>query len=1097
MAMSNRERVERTLAILNRGLVPFVERELKAVHGDRWVGVTVGFVPEHREAGGKVDWDTHALLKVMWNQWNDVFRKTLGQMERSLVSELIGFRNKWAHQEAFSLDDAYRMMDSAERLLRAVSAPEADEVQREKMELQRTRYEEQARRKYQRAAAASVQGQPLKDLPPWREVVTPHPDVTSGRYAQAEFAADLAQVHRGEATPEYQDPREFYHRTFITEGLRRLLIGALQRLAGEAVDPIIQLQTNFGGGKTHALIALYHLASGTDLTALPGLDEVLQEAGVKPPQGIKPAVIVGSALSPANTVTKDDGTVVHTLWGEMAWQLLGPEGYAYVREADEHGVNPGSDALRQLLSAAAPCLILIDEWIVYVRDLLGKDDMPGGTFDAAFGFAQSLTEAVRAVPKALLVASIPASDNEIGGEAGKIALERLRNVFGRMDSPWRPASAEEGFEIVRRRLFQPITDPEKHKARDVVARAFGEYYRQHSTEFPAECRELDYERRVRDAYPIHPELFARLYSDWSTLDKFQRTRGVLRLMAKVIQILWERNDGSLLILPASIPIDDPVVKSELTNYLDDNWVPIIDSDVDGPHSLPLRLDNRNPTLGRYSACRRVARTIYLGSAPTVGTANRGIDDRHVKLGCTQPGESVATFGDALRRLLDRASYLFSDQGRYWYDTHQNVTKTARDRAAQLSQETVREEIKRLLRAEQRSRGDFIKVYPAPVASGDVPDETETRLVILAPEYPYVRGADLSPALEEANEILGNRGTSPRSYRNTLVFLAADQERLNDLETAVRSQLAWRSIVEDWETLGLNAYQKRQAEDRAEGEQRTVNQQLPEVFRWLLVPVQKRGEEVKWQAIRVQGDGSLAVRASKRLKKDGLLYTNFAPTELRMELDRVPLWRGDHVPITQLMEDFARYLYLPRLRSPELIVHAIEQGIRMLSWEQDSFAYAEGYDEKEKRYRGLIAGRMHSIIVNPQALVVKPDVAARQLEQELEVPAAAEKSGKPTETGSDGERPTGTTGKPQAPTKPETKLCRFYGSVALDPLRIGTQAGQIGEEVIQHLAALPSAEVEVTLEIQIKVPDGIPDDKVRIVTENCTTLGFDSQEFEKE
>ena len=1094
MAMSNRERVGRTLDILKDGLAPFVERELKATYGDKWIGITNGIVPERRETGGKIDWDIQALLRLMWDQWNDVFKKTLGHMERSLVSELRTFRNKWAHQEAFTLDDAYRVMDSAERLLRAISAPEADEVQREKMELQRTRYEEQARRKYQRVAATSVQGTPLSDLLPWREIVTPHPDVTSGRYAQAEFAADLSQVYRGEATPEYQDPREFYYRTFITEGLRRLLVGAIQRLAGEAVDPIIQLQTNFGGGKTHSLIALYHLAAGVNLADLPGLEPVLKEAGVKPSKEVKPAVIVGSALSPADTITKDDGTVVHTLWGEIAWQLLGPEGYAYVRAADEHGVNPGSDALRKLLSAAAPCLILIDEWIVYVRDLLGKTDMPGGTFDAAFGFAQSLTEAVRAVPGALLVASIPASDNEIGGEAGRTALERLKNVFGRMDSPWRPASAEEGFEIVRRRLFQPITDPEKHKARDVVAKAFGEYYRQHSTEFPAECRELDYERRIRDAYPIHPELFERLYSDWSTIDKFQRTRGVLRLMAKVIQILWERNDRSLLILPASVPIDDPAVKSELTHYLEDNWVPIIDSDVDGPHSLPLRIDNENPTLGRYSACRRVARTIYIGSAPTIGTANRGIDDRHVKLGCTQPGESVATFGDALRRLLDHASYLFSDQGRYWYDTHQNVTKTARDRAAQLSQETVLEEIKRLLRNEQGKRGDFVKVYPAPASSGDVPDEMETRLVILSPEHPHVKGEDSSPALRKAQEILANRGNSPRSYRNTLVFLAADRERLNELETAVRNYLAWQSIVDDWESLGLNAYQKRQAENRSEEARRTVEQQLPEAFRWLLVPVQKLGEDIEWQAVRVQGEGSLAVRAAKRLKRDGLFATEFSPTGLRMELDRVPLWRGDHVSIKQLMEDFARYLYLPRLRSPSLILHAIEQGIGMLSWKQDSFAYAEGYDEKEKRYRGLVAGQTHSIIVDDETLLVKPDVAERQLEEERKTRVSAgevkESSETKVKTQQHGRSTT------EAQQEEEFKPRRFYGSVALDPLRIGTQAGQIGEEVIQHLAALPSAHVEVTLEIQIEVPDGIPNDKVRIVTENCRTLGFDAQEFEE-
>src|SRR5208283_3876764 len=174
--------------------------------------------------------------------------------------------------------------------------------------------------------------------------------------------------------------------------------------------------------------------------------------------------------------------------------------------------------------------------------------------------------------------------------------------------------------------------------------------------------------RLKAAYPIHPEMFDRLFNDWSSLDKFQRTRGVLRLMAGVIHSLWEREDRSLLILPASVPIDDPAVQFELTRYLDDPWVSVLEKDVDGPHSLPLQVDRENPNLGRYSACRRVSRTIYLGSAPTLRAANRGLEDRNIKLGCVQPGESVATFGDALRRLTDKATYLYVDGKRYWYST---------------------------------------------------------------------------------------------------------------------------------------------------------------------------------------------------------------------------------------------------------------------------------------------------------------------------------------------------------------------------------------------------------------------------------------------
>ena len=226
-----------------------------------------------------------------------------------------------------------------------------------------------------------------------------------------------------------------------------------------------------------------------------------------------------------------------------------------------------------------------------------------------------------------------------------------------MESSWRPASAEEGFEIVHADMWLfddlPAESAPAPRRRHQSAFEFA-FYRAQKGEFPSGVGEQDYERRLAAAYPIHPELFDRLYGEWSTLDKFQRTRGVLRLMAAVVHELWERSDANLLIMPATVPIDAPQVSSELTRYLEDGWTPVIESDVDGPNALPLRLDRENaPTLGRYSATRRVARTIYLGSAPTQQAANRGIDDRSVKLGCVQPGETPATFGDALRRLTDQ------------------------------------------------------------------------------------------------------------------------------------------------------------------------------------------------------------------------------------------------------------------------------------------------------------------------------------------------------------------------------------------------------------------------------------------------------------
>ena len=641
MAITNRERVGRALEILQAGLAPFVERELEGTYKNRLKHEAVRLTGNSFLAEKAVrEWDVAALFKIMWEGWNDVFRKTLDAEKRNLVSELWNFRNRWAHQEGFSSDDTYRVLDSGVRLLEAISAPQVEELRRMRTELLRARFEEELRAEKRKTGLPLVEAVTEKALKPWREVIEPHPDVTGGRYVQAEFAADLWQVYRDEASYEYQDPGEFFRRTYLTESLRRILKNAVERIVGKGGEPVVQLQTNFGGGKTHSMIALYHLFSGVRAAELPGVEEVMLEVGVQDLPPVRRVVLVGNRLSPGNPTKKDGGVVVRTLWGELAWQLGYAAGgveearnaYAFLAADDERATNPG-DRLRELLGRYGPCLVLIDEWVAYARQLHDEPGaLPGGTFDTQFTFAQALTESVRSVGNALLVISLPASDQssrtqaedvEVGGIRGREALNRLKNVIGRLEAAWRPASAEESFEIVRRRLFQPLQTAEQFKARDLVVRTFVDFYRAQKADFPPECCEAEYERKLKAAYPVHPEVFARLYEDWSTLVRFQRTRGVLRLMAAVVHALWERNDRSPLILPCTIPMDDPQVQFELTRYLSENWVPVIEREVDGPNSLPVRLDGEQPHFGRYQATRRVARTIYLGSAPLQGLPTRG------------------------------------------------------------------------------------------------------------------------------------------------------------------------------------------------------------------------------------------------------------------------------------------------------------------------------------------------------------------------------------------------------------------------------------------------------------------------------------------
>jgi hypothetical protein len=1104
MAITNRERVGKALDLLNGGLLPFVERELKGVYADRWQEIAREGQPPERgkgRKGEKLHLDCHALLTVMWNQWNPVFSKTLGQAERSLVNELRDVRNNWAHQKNFSGNDAYRALDSMERMLAAVSAEQAGQIGQMRMDLLRLQFDEQRRSEMRRASFVPTEGKPQGGLKSWREVVTPHADVVKGTYQQAEFAADLWQVYQNEGSDEYKNPTEFFRRTFITEGLRGLLLGALHRLAGKGGNPVVELQTNFGGGKSHTELALWHAFSGTPPSELPGVEELVKESGVSVATGVHRAVFVGTKVSPGQSHKKPDGTVVRTLWGELAWQLGGKAGYEMVKDDDQHATNPG-DTLRELFNRFAPCLILIDEWIAYARQLREESALPAGSFDTQFTFAQTLTEAAKAAKQTLVVVSIPESNNEIGGEFGKAALERLRNAIGRLESPWHPARPDESFEIVRRRLFEPMTK-DQFVARDAVAKAFSELYGSQHQEFPPDCREASYERRIQMAYPIHPELFDRLHNDWSALDKFQRTRGVLRLMAAVIHSLWDRQDGNLLIMPATVPIDDPKVQDELTRYLEDHWLPIIEKDVDGPNSLPLGLDRETPTLGRYSACRRVSRTIYMGSAPTQKAANRGIDDRQVKLGCVQPGEAVATFGDALRRLTDRATYLYVDGKRYWYSTQPTVSRLADDRASQKNEDDINEEIARRLRSEASKRDAFSKVH-ACCPGSDIPDERTARLVVLGPEFPHTAKSADSAARREATCILESRGNSPRSYRNTLVMLAADSNRLRELQSAVRQFLAWDSIWDDRETLNLDPFQTKQAETKKRSSDETVDARIPETFQWLLVPGQPDPKgDIEWTEIRLQGQDSLAVRAAKKLKNEELLMVELGDVRLRHELDRVPLWRGNHVGVKQLAEDMAKYLYLPRLRDDDVLLAAIREGVAPRLIASETFAYAERWDDQRKRYIGLAAGRTIRVLLEGDSLLVKPDVAAAQL--------AAEQAQQPGPTvaggnGNGGQPPAVTPPGPGVVTPPigpvtpppvePPKPRRFFGSVILDPLRLARDADRIAHEVVQHLSGMDGAKVKVTLEVHADIPDGAPPEMVRTITENCRTLRFESQGFEE-
>ncbi len=1118
MALSNRDRVGRAFELLAAGLAPFVDRRMRATSraGADWARDFVERATPRIAGNGSLA-DPSFLLRVVVDAWGPSFSTELGKTERNLVFELRDIRNRWAHNESFSARDALRALDTVERVLSAADAREAVEVGRSRDELERLHYEAQARRVAPTAEALLTR--PAGGLKPWRDVIEPHDDVAKGGFALAEFAADLHQVSVGEGAAEYADPVEFFRRTFLTAGLRALLGGAVTRLCGRGGSPLVDLQTSFGGGKTHSMIALYHLCSGLALDRFPQeVQDLVGDAGATALPAVRRAVLVGTWLSPGQPTVKPDGTEVRTLWGELAWQLGGAEAFALVAEADRTSTNPGS-ALRTVLAAAGPCLVLIDEWVAYARILYRDDTLPGGTFDTHFSFAQMLTEAARSLDQALVVVSIPASSEpgegpgsgatiEVGGAGGREALRRLRSVIGRMESSWRPASAEESFEIVRRRLFQPI-DTGRLPDRDATARGLGDFYRSQASEFPVECREGAYVERIRRAYPIHPELFARLYEDWSTLDRFQRTRGVLRLMATVIHALWAGQDQSPVILPASVPLSDADVVSELTRNLEDNWKPILDADVDGPGSLPRALDDEFKGLGRYGAARRVARTVFLGSAPLAGTPNQGLDATRVRLGCALPGETVATFGDALNRLVDRATYFYAGNGRYWYGTQPGVARLARDRAQRLLAGD-RHEVLSALGSRLRGLGSsvyFAGVHAAPAGPGDVRDEPTARLVILGPDTAHRVRGEASPALSLAAEILDSRANGPRECRNMVVFLVADDRRVEELLAAEAEHLGWRSVVDDAGVLDLAPQQHQQATSRAGEADQAVLGRLAETYQTLLVPrLGAPTDAVTWQEVKVDGQGGLVERAGRKLVDVGALYVTYPPVLLRLALDGHlrPLWDSGSVPVGALWQAYVRYLYLHRLRDVDVLFRCVEDGPASTVWADEGFAVAETMDPRVAgRFAGLVAGARAGA-VRETTLVVDPDAANAQMAAEVaasETEASLASGDSLDELGGDGGTLAGGGGGRGGPGRAgggpagPLVLRRFYGVAALDPGRLARDAGRLAEEVVSHLNAIDGTDIEVTIEVTATNPAGFGEPVRTLVSENADALRLRQHGFE--
>ena len=1019
-------------------------------------------------------------------------------------------RNEEAHPKSTDIDDteALTALLNIEKALKLIKAPKAFE----RVEAIRTNLfssdapptppppsppnQSTEERKKGESAAKSGEAEPLfetngqrkpGDLTPWREVIDINPDVLE-KSMQSEFMADLYQVHSRKADEAYSDPVQFYKRTYISDGLRSLLVNALKRFHEKGGDPVVQTKIGFGGGKTHSLIALRHLAKRPDQlfryadSGNPALARmtrelqgVVQEAGLNPndiPGKAKVAVLAGTHHSAASQEkTKENGDPLNTLWGVMAYQLAGQRGYDAVKPAIDQNIAPSGEELDKLFNLTGPFVILMDEIVSYTQNLSGKDEE-----SRIYPFIQNLSEAVRRTKCGMLVVTLPSSDDEAGGDEGKNILARIETRLERVQAVSQPLEIKESFEVIRRRLFEEVKDKSK---RDETCEAFARLYNR-GNNFPEECKTTKnnqaYLERMKSCYPIHPEVFDRLYEDWSAYVGFQRTRGVLKMMAACIHRLQKSDDP--LIMPGDIPLDDPNIRGTFEPLLEKHWDPVF-SEINGETEQIPSID----ALKRYQnvggAAQRIARTVFLGSA----SANKrpGIDLRRIHLGTVKPGDGIAAYGEALGRMKEELYFLYAEAGMHYFFVDPNLVKVARDRVANLDDAQIDALIVKKLNAAASGQNAAV------ARPGEITEDTldGTLLVILSPEHALPsRSGETNEAEKAALNILDYCGKDkPRIHKNMIVFLAAKTDSIRALRRDAAQTIAWESIVRGNAAApkveNLEGSRLKDAKARLQEHAKNVDKNLVSAYQHVLSPRQPEPREPKYELdiFKVEAKQNIVEDAFQKLVEQDALADEISVSAFTRVSDEY-IWgkeqNPDHINIEKLWALFASHGYFPRLRGKDVLVSVLMKAV-----EEGLLGYAKSYDAEEDKYEGLQyeasppTGQMGEM----QGLIVKKETA--------ELHAEVERDKKDEERERDEERRREL--EKDSQSEPTT---RMRVTAAPSPKNLQQTIRYLEDEIMPNLR---NGDLKIEIIVTAIHRDGFTESEVRNVTENANALKFN---FEK-
>lgn len=932
----------------------------------------------------------------------------------------------------------------------------------------------------------------MADMKTWLEIATPHDDIRDGSFDESLFAADLGLVAAGRGPKDYLDPELFAQKTFLTENLKAALIEVGDRLSGEDVAAVFRMQTEFGGGKTHTLLAAYHLFGSPDKVANTRLGRDLAgllRRGSLPKATV--AVLDGSAIRP-DPEELEPGVIVKSFLGHLAYRLGGSEMYERVKTQDEGLLGTSTVQMVELLEAASPCLILLDETLEYLNKALEIRTHDGSLAATTLTVIKELCTAASNVDGAAVVATLTSSRLEdYASISGQEMQERLSKVVGRTENIVTPVEGDDIFPILHTRLFDSVGDA---SARRAVADAYGAHYESLGDVLPSSYREPSYRDRIEAAYPFHPELIDILTNRWGSLSGFQRTRGALRSLAHTVKALSQRNHQSPLIHPGDVPLADAGVRAEVIRFAGESFKSALNADI-------IRNDSKAAEEDRRRGGEVEKNRIAVGLATTAFLNSFGADKvlgasaPQMLIGVTRPnpGLSRGILDDVRDSLAGSLWYMRYEGGRYRFTTEPNLNKVIVEREGAIGDDRIVELLREGVKMVAPQTAPF-RVETDVTSTGDLADEPRLTVGLLGFDL-LVSPEHSASTTSAAEAILNQRGGAARANRNAAVLVAADAQGVAKARQTARSLAAMRDIASDQTRLKrFNQEQREQLLERKAAAEERLPQQLAMAFRHLLLLGSDGAGGTRLDTIDLgpaKVNDTIPGRVLEHLRStDRLLDTVLAPAALLTDRFGVLAADENAVEVERLLGFFYRLPRLPKLASPDVLRACLAQGVQ-----SGTFGLASGsaWDAPDAVLR-------FSSTIDPSEIQFQPGtwlVRASAIRPLIDARAPASSTG----SNADGVTPpAATTGAEPAtgPHAPSTEESPTSTAGPSDPksLRVtvsGVSADKIRDVIKVGVMPLASAgaDITITVEIEAELQSGIPRNTIDLVVkEGLRQLGVE-------